>query len=292
MNGRVVVGALALLVGWTLSAAETHADGVVKAVLENVAKLKAADPAAVPMAFWDFDGTIIKGDVSEGLDENGQRKFRGLIERTIEEGLSPVYSAKDGWAKYRDADYPRLKELGLWLAWPFNAQIYEGVETAKLDAFCREEYAKTYRKWYFASSVKIFKALAAAGVENYVISGSPEVFVRNAAESLGIPRERIRGIRVAEVGGRMTTRLVYPLPFAADKVENLREFVGARPHGVAIAAFGNSYYNDAPFMRYVVTQANLPGGAKGTALMINGMKKRPGYEGLFITVDEDDVVGE
>jgi len=50
-----------LAVAW---GAETHADGVISRVLDNVAKLKAADPQAVPMAFWDFDGTIIRGDVS------------------------------------------------------------------------------------------------------------------------------------------------------------------------------------------------------------------------------------
>ena len=50
--------------------AEKHVDAVVTEVLANVAKLKAAQPNAVPMAFWDFDGTIIKGDISEGLFEN------------------------------------------------------------------------------------------------------------------------------------------------------------------------------------------------------------------------------
>ena len=40
---------------------EKHVDEVVNEVLANVAKLKAAQPNAVPMAFWDFDGTIIKG---------------------------------------------------------------------------------------------------------------------------------------------------------------------------------------------------------------------------------------
>jgi hypothetical protein len=41
---------------------ETHADGIIARVLENAAKVRTADPDAVPMAFWDFDGTIIKGD--------------------------------------------------------------------------------------------------------------------------------------------------------------------------------------------------------------------------------------
>ena len=267
------------------------ADDVIAQVSANVAKLKAADPEAVPLAFWDFDGTIIKGDVSEGLEENGKQLYKGLIQRTVEEGFSPVYAKETGWRQYAETDYPRLKQLGYWLAWPFNAQIYEGVESAKLDDFCRREFDRVYPKWYFRFSVKVFKGLAAAGVENYVISGSPEAFVRNAAASLGIPREHIRGIRVTETGGRMSTQLVYPMPFSEGKVENLREFVAAQAHGVAVAAFGNSYYNDAPFMRYVATQPALPGGAKGTAVMINGMKLRPGYEEFFIKTTETEVVG-
>ena len=268
------------------------ADDVIAQVATNVAKLKAADPQAVPMAFWDFDGTIVKGDVSEGLEESGRQLYKGLVQRTIEEGLSPVYAKETGWRQYAQADYPRLRQLGYWLAWPFNAQIYEGVSAAKLDDFCRREFAAVYSKWYFKFSVKVFKGLAAAGVENYVISGSPEVYVRNAAESLGIPREHIRGIRVTEPGGRLSTQLVYPMPFAEGKVENLREFVAARPHGVAVAAFGNSYDNDAPFMRYVAAQPALPGGAKCTAVMINGTKPRPGYEEFFVKATETEVVSD
>jgi len=273
-------------------AAETHADGVIAEILANVAKIKKADPQAVPMAFWDFDGTIIKGDVSEGLTEDGVQKFKGLQQLAIENGFSTCYPAQGGWERYRDSDYPRLNELGQWLAWPFNAQIFKGVESETLDRFSRRHFEETYHKWFFTSSVKIFKALKAAGVENYVISCSPDVFVRNAAESLGIPRSHILGIRVEEPAGRMSTRIVYPLPIAEGKIDSMRALVASHPHGVAVAGFGNSYFNDAPFMRAIVTQTNLPGGAKGVAMMINGMKKRPGYEGLFITVTEDEVMGK
>lgn len=268
-----------------------NADTVLAQILGNVAKLKAADPQAVPMAFWDFDGTIIKGDVSEGLTENGCVMFKGLVQRTIEEGLSTTYPKDGGWAQYIEKDYPRLCQVGYWLGWPFNAQIYDGVEGAKLDAFCRREYAAVYSKWYFAFSVKVLDALSKAGVENYIVSASPECFVRNAAETVGVPRERIRGIRIVEQGGRLTTQLAYPMPFAEGKIENVREFVLARPHGVAVAGFGNSYGNDAPFIRYIATQPSLPGGAKGTGVMINGGKPRAGYAEHFIKVDEDAVVG-
>jgi len=284
----VAVAALLL----TAAGAEEHADGVIRRVLDNVAKLKAADPQAVPMAFWDFDGTIIRGDISDGLREDGQEKFSGLAQRTIEAGFSSVYDSKTGWPQFRDRDYPRLNQLGRWIAWPFIAQMLHGARADALAAFCAAECEKVYRKWYFASSVRILRALEKAGVENYVISASPEVFVRSAAASLGLPPERFRGIRVEIAGGYLTPRVIQPVPEGEGKVENLRELVLARPHGVAVAAFGNSYSTDGAFLRYVATQPSLPGGAKGTALMINGNKTVSGYTEHFICVRQQDVAGD
>lgn len=276
--------------------AEKHVDAVVTEVLANVAKLKAAQPNAVPMAFWDFDGTIIKGDISEGLFENekertGKQLYKGLIEETILAGLSTVYKGPGGWKQYEEVDYPRMNEIGRWLAWPYNAQIYGGVPSADLDAFCSQKVAEVYRKWYFASSVAIWKALEKAGIENYVVSASPEIFVRNTVESLGVTRGRTRAIRVEIDGGRMTTKVVHPVPFGEGKVENVRQLVLSRENGVAIAGFGNSYSTDGYFLRYIVTQ-HLPGGAKGFALMINGGKEKPGFEGLFKLVEQDETVAD
>ena len=273
------------------AAAEQHAKPIIQQVLANVKLIKAADPTAVPMAFWDFDGTIIKGDVSEGLVEKGEQRFKGLIQRTIEEGYSTVYGREE-WKRYREVDYPRLNEMGRWISWPFNAQIYAGRSVADLDAFCLREYDLVYRKWYFASSIAMLRALEKAGVENYVVSASPELFVANAAPTLQLPRERLRGIRVHLSAGFVTTQIVYPLPMGEGKVELVRELVLSRPHGVAVAAFGNSYSTDGAFLRYVAKQPSLPGGAKGTAVMVNGGKVVPGYTEHFICVDQDEVTGD
>lgn len=294
INSRIsAVCASAVLIAFPSAAmteAEGHVEGVVREVLTNVTKLKAARPDAQPMAFWDFDGTILKGDISEGLEENGEKKFAGLVEETIKAGLSPVYSGADGWRQYHDVDYPRMNAIGRWLAWPYNAQIYEGVEATKLDRFCSEKVASVYRKWYFVSSLAIWRALETAGVENYVVSASPEIYVRSAAASLGVPQSRVRAIRVEIDGGRMTTRVVHPVPFGEGKVENVRQLVLSRPNGVAVAGFGNSYSTDGAFLRYIVSQP-LPGGAKGFAMMINGGKEKPGFEGLFMRVEQNFVCG-
>ena len=287
---RLCAFALCLL-SLALPAAADNADDVIALVRANVAKLKAADREAVPMAFWDFDGTIIRGDVSEGLEEDGRVLFKGLVQRTIEEGLSTVYPKDGGWERYR-RDYSRLCEIGLWFGWPYNGQIYEGLEASRLDAFCRAEFDAVYRKWYFRFSVRVLKALEAAGVENYVVSASPECYVRNAAATLGLPRERFRGIRIAESGGRMTTQVVYPLSYGEGKVENVRDLVLLRPHGVAVAGFGNSYHTDGPFLRYIATQPSLPGGIRALSVMINGGAPCAGYTEHFKTIDESEVVGK
>ena len=273
-------------------AAESHVDGIVARILDNAAKVKAADPKAVPMAFWDFDGTIIKGDITGGWDDDWNILYKGLVHRTIEAGLNSVYSGQEGIRQFFDADYPRLRRgIGKWLAWPYLAQMYFGQSEAALDAFCREECERVYRKWYFSSSVKMMRALEKAGVENYIISASPEMFVRSAAKSLCLPAERFRGIRVHAACGRFTTQILYPLPDGEGKVENLRDIVLACPHGVAVAAFGNSYSTDGAFLRYVATQPSLPGGAKGTAVMINGRNPEAGYAEHFLKVSQDETMG-
>ena len=192
------LAAVAVCVAAVCSGVENHAEDIIARILENAAKIKAACPQAVPMAFWDFDGTIIKGDISEGCDVVDGKivmLYKGLVQKTIEAGLNSVYPPKDGWEQYWEKDYPRMRNgIGRWLAWPFNAQMYYGQSAAALDAFCSAECEKLYRKWYFASSMKIWRALEKAGVENYVVSASPEIFVRNTAQSLGVPSSRCRGI--------------------------------------------------------------------------------------------------
>ena len=189
------------------------------------------------MAFWDFDGTIIRGDCTEGLVENDRVVYRGLAAETILAGLSPVYSGDAGLRQF-EADYPRLCAIGRWLGYPFVAQIYDGVEAERIDAFCTRKFTEVYAAWYFSASMEMLGELERAGVENYVVSASPEVYVRNAADTLGLPRERIVAIRVEIDGGRMTTRVVHPVPYGEGKVENVRELVLSRPNGVAVAGLG------------------------------------------------------
>lgn len=271
------------------SAAESHADYVVKRVLDIVSKVKEADPKAVPMMFWDFDGTIIKGDISCGLpDEKGGFVYSGLAELSIKAGLSRVIKPANA-KRYNDVIYPELCKLGVWLGYPFIAQLHVGMEESVIQAFAKREFEKTMKHWIFSSSKEIYTRLKAAGVKMYVISASPELYVQATAETLDIPISQITGIRLESDGGVITPRIVYPVSDGEGKTDYLRRIVAAVPHAVAVAGFGNSYHTDGPFLRHIV-QGVLPGNVKPFAMMINNPNPPAGFEGLFYSVNQDETV--
>ena len=286
---RICCIVLIALFGWTGFAAEDHVEGVVADVLERVACVKAAQPDAVPMAFWDFDGTIIWGDATLGSIQ-AEPYFDGLMKSAILAGLNNVYSNEEGWSRYFYDDRLRLRNLAQWLAVPFRAQMYAGKSVAELEAFAAAKFRNDLSRYYFRSSIRILKALQAAGVESHIISGSPDIFIRMSAETLGLSRANLHGVRVAELDGKMTTRVLYPLPVESGKIELMEGIVKAR-HGVVVAGFGNDYRADGPFLKAIATHT-LPGGMKGFALMINGKNPDPAYDGLFRCVRQKELAGE
>lgn len=282
---------LSVLLAGPLFAVEAHVEGVVRDILANVAKVKAADPKAVPMAFWDFDGTVVCGDISVGHEKGGNKAYSGMLAHAAEKGLSRMFKNAAEAEAFLAGDYPELGEkYGRWLSWPMFGQTFLGADAENLERICRDYAQSVLKRWYFKSTLAIMRRLERAGVENYVVSGSYDIFVKAAAVAAGIPRARAQGIRQRVAGGRITTQLEYPLPMNEGKVECIREVLNACPGAVAVAAFGNSYWTDGPFMRYVATNP-LPGGAKGIAMMINGGAEPPEYAGLFRLAEQAEVQG-
>ena len=284
----IFIGLFALCLSHAACGAETHADGIIREILANVEKVKAARPDAVPMAFWDFDGTIICGDISTGHSVAGRQVYQGMIAYSAEAGFSPVFKSGAAVEEYLEGMYRRLgKDVGRWISWPSLGQVFHGADAVKLEEHCRDYAQRVLKDWYFTSSVKIMRALEKAGVENHIVSGSPDIFVKAAGVAAGVPRLKSVGIRQRVAGGRLTTRLEYPLSMNEGKVECIREVINACPGAVAVAAFGNSYWTDGPFMRYVA-EGQLPGGAKAVAMMINGGTPPPEYAGLFRLVEQSE----
>jgi hypothetical protein len=242
-------------------------------------------PSPVFLVFWDFDGTILKGDCSEGLQVDGKWVYPGLAELAIERGLSSLYPPDRGFDRFW-TDYTNMDaRIGPWLAYPFIPQMLRGAKVDDVLQLSRRHFAGTLSNYFVSSSLKIIHALQQNGVEPHIVSASADLFVKGAAGSLGIPAHHIHGIEVRVRDGRLTEEIVYPVTWNVGKLEKIqavvaqveRESPGRR--AFILAGFGDSYTTDGPFLKFISKQS-LPAG-KPIAVFYDSRKEPDEYRGLF-----------
>ena len=304
MKPKVFSLFLALFVGWVFfpysaRAEEPHAEKIISEILSTKQSILAnagetSSQQFVFLAFWDFDGTILKGDCSEGMKDGDRQIYKGLAQLAIESGYSEIYPPKGGvdrfWKDYRHMDH----NIGRWLAYPFLPQMLRGAKVSDIRTLSSKHFETVLSNYYFESSIRILKALEERKVESHIISASADVFMDAAAPTLGLPLERFNGIELKIENGRLTETLVYPVTWSHGKTRKLISIVEEAKrrdpgkHIVVLAAFGNSYSTDGPFMKYVSTR-NLPKG-KPLALMINGGRAPVAYQGFFNQVQQFNIV--
>ena len=258
--------------------------GTREQILKTSAGTNLAGPA-VFLAVWDFDGTILKGDSSEGLKEGDRTVYRGLIQVAIENGLSELYPRDGGFARFW-TDYTNMDmRIGHWLAYPFIPQMLRGAPADDVLQLSKAYFSSTLSNYLMASSVKIIRALERGGVESYIISAGAGLFVKGAAKSLGIPASHINGIELRTRDGRLTEELIYPVPWNVGKRERLKQIMAEIEHEPSgrkvfvLAGFGDSYHTDGPFLKFIATQ-HLPAG-QPLAVFYGESAEPAEYAGLF-----------
>jgi phosphoserine phosphatase len=254
-----------------------------------------ADTNALFLAIWDFDGTTMKGDCSEGLHENGRLIYPGLAQLAIEHGFSEIYPPKGGFEKFWD-DYTNMDaQVGHWLAYPYIPQMLRGAKVNDVRDLCHEYFTTTLSNYLRSSSVRIIRDLARGGVQSHIISASAELFVQGASASLGIPTNHIHGIQVRIRDGCLTEELVYPMTWNVGKREKIREVVAAIKSEnpgksvYVLAGFGDSYHTDGPFLEFIARQ-NLPVG-KPISVFYDNPNAPAEYRGLFYQASHSATVG-
>lgn len=301
MNHRNIIFLLMICLFPFFSYADTdeiHTKSVIEKILntkreivEN-SKSKSSDKF-IFLAFWDFDGTIIKGDCSEGMDEKGKQIYKGLAQMAIESGYSKIYPPKGGVKSFFD-DYRHMEHIGKWLAYPFLPQMLRGAKQSDIYELSSKHFQTILHDYYFSSSLHMLKTLEDNSIQCHIISASSDIFLDGAAPTLGLDKNRFNGIEQQIKNGRLTEKLIYPVTWSYGKVEKLQTIVEKikeqNPHKqvIVLAAFGNSYGTDGPFMKYVVTQKLQKG--KPTAVMINAGDAPLEYKDLFIQVNQSQIV--
>ncbi|MCB9684449.1 MAG: HAD-IB family phosphatase [Alphaproteobacteria bacterium] len=163
-------------------------------------------------AVFDFDQTILHGDISEALlAELAARRGEPLVavyEEACSRDLRTAY-VELVHTLVAGRTEPESRRLA-------QATFATGVRSGAL----RIRPAMRELVW----------ALQRLGWEVWVVTASPEVLVQAVAEHIGVPPNRVVGMR-SEVGedGRYLARVLDPVTFGEGKLQAVRAHVGADP---------------------------------------------------------------
>lgn len=242
-------------------------------ILATARALRQAQPNAVPLAFWDFDGTLIEGDCCEGFCRADGHGYPGLADLAIQIG----YSARFGTGerkKMREAVRRSIQKNGHVLGNGFVAQVFAGASLKALLELARTHFEEVMASWMFATALEIWRALEAGGIRCHVISASPDFFVKGAATTLGVPEDRLHGARLAVKGdGTLSDETVEPITYGEGKAARMRQIVAesaiAEPQHTfwPVAAFGNCAPTDGALLD-AVARTVLPAG-RPVSVLIN-----------------------
>lgn len=179
-------------------------------------------------ALFDLDGTLIHGDIGEScyvLAVSGGHR------NEVTAGIPPGVEA--AWAYYRALPSYEAQCV-------VTAQSLGGLTLAEVE----ELVGRCFRENLVAVAEPTL-ALARAispRLRPWILTGSAEVLGVAVGKRLGI--ERVRGLRLAMDGDRLTTRVVPPVTCGEGKVRAAWEALGRRP----AFAIGDSPH-DLPLLR-------------------------------------------
>jgi HAD superfamily phosphoserine phosphatase-like hydrolase len=178
------------------------------------------------IAVIDHDKTLVQGDVGEQFMKWMTRK--GYFPDTAR--LKAAQRAnKQG--QMDDLDLFKLAVTGM-----------AGLKESRVAALAKRYYALGFGGFaskIFAPQKALIAELTRRGVEVHIVSGSNPWIVRESARHLGVPVQNVHAMGVVVENGRLTDKLVDPVPWREGKV-NAIDAAKLRERGVIVFAAGDS----------------------------------------------------
>jgi phosphoserine phosphatase len=236
-----------------------------------------------PLAVFDCDGTVIRGDIGEAMLYYQIEEFLFRVppaeiwrDHPGREELTRLYGHLSRCTPEARAAHPAFGPFAdMILSW-YHGQIEDGrVEKACADivrlfagyapadvrayaaATLERELARPLGERTLGSRVipagvrfitesrDLIQALTAGGFEIWAISGSSLWSVEPVFASLGVPASRVIGIDLEVERGVLTDRALEPVPIREKKVEAMRRHRTDRPLLVA-----SDSRNDIPLLQH------------------------------------------
>ncbi len=220
-----------------------------------------------PVAVFDCDGTIIKGDIGEAMFYHQVEHFQLRespaniwVDHPKREELDNLYTTLASLPdEKRKHDRRFISFAETMLEWYFDQLVEGKVEKACSDIvklltkFSDDEVHRiavstlkealdapvSTRKIgkhevpsgirYIRETVELLKQLQERNFDIWIVSGSNRWSVEAVFESLGIPKDHIIGIELQSVSNMLGTKVLTPVPVLEGKVQALQQLIPDSP---------------------------------------------------------------
>ncbi|MBJ7881982.1 HAD family hydrolase [Gelidibacter salicanalis] len=116
-------------------------------------------------------------------------------------------------------------------------KFFSGLSPDEMEAVGNYYFHEMYQTKFYPEMRELLANLETYGFEIWVLTASPEVLYQKfVSENLGIPVNRIIGVKSVISHGKITDNMVYPIPQDYGKAEAIQTVIKSRPLFVA----GNS----------------------------------------------------
>ena len=235
---------------------------------EFLDRFDVSNPGEAPVAVFDFDNTIVRGDT-------GSEFYLDTIERLLlrddDPGLRRVVDALGDGERILDLQgrarrgrgamedfraamiglYHRIYDAkGIHVAYPWVTQVLAGTPErevrARARALAERDRAIPIELFRlpaerggpslycrggkpFEEAADLVEVLAAHGFEVHVVTGTCGIVVEEFVRAFGLPVAGVHGMELEIEGGVLTDRVVFPATVGGGKLDRVRERIGRRP---------------------------------------------------------------
>jgi len=252
---------------------------IINMLSNKIEVLKANNPNARLSFFVDWDGTMMNGDITEGLHDQVPQaeRFMGLAELAFKYGLVQV--PLDAPSEYKDyvAEYEKLLLIDHGIAYAWSANYFANLPPQKellLRELINNYFKAKLKSEVFKTSSNIVNFLKAQGIEIFVISASPTVFVEGTLNVFPwLTIDHVYGInRAKNVNGNLIDPIIN---YAMGKVERINSILSQDEDRVILGGMGNSWNTDGAFLQLIAQKG-------GVSVMFNGGKPNSyNYSGIY-----------
>lgn len=227
-------------------------------LLQRIQSLRQENPQAELTFFVDWDGTMIKGDITEGLSSGSSEDYMGLAKLAFEQKLIHIPLGEPETFEGYFAKYERLLSESHEKAYAWSSEYFANLppeKQLKLTNLVKEHFRKTLGTRVFETSALIVEFLHRLGVHVFVISASPLAFVEGtlevfpwlkAASISGIDRERTKGVLRDPI-----------INYADGKIERINFFSRNFQDSAIVGGLGNSWGTDGAFLQEISARGGV-----------------------------------